>query len=112
VTDEQEPRTISRQGTARALVLLASGFAVAGAALLFFGTLVFGPALFERSNAVVLGTAAFGVFVLVSVVVANLLAARARARSLGGVVGRGCGALLGGVVVGLGVMLLLISRMA
>jgi hypothetical protein len=110
VTDEQEPRTISRQGTARALVLLASGFAVTGAALLFFGTLVFGPTLFERSNAVVLGTAAFGVFVLVSVVVANLLAVRAR--SLGGVVGRGCGTLLVGVVVGLGVMLLLISRMA
>jgi hypothetical protein len=108
VTDEQEPSTISRQGTARALVLLASGFAVAGAALLFFGTLVFGPALFEKPTAVVLSTAAFGVSVLVSVVVANLLAVRAR--SLGGVVGRGCGTLLVGVVVGLGVMLLLIAR--
>lgn len=110
MTDEGEPRTISRQGTARALVLLASGFAVAGAALLFFGTLVFGPALFARPTAVVLGTAAFGVFVLVSVVVANLAAVRAR--SLAGVVGRGCGILLAGVVIGLGLLLLVISSTA
>lgn len=104
---------MSRQGTARALVLLASGMALAGAALVCFVTLVFGPALLDRhglTGPVVLGTVAFGVTVLVTVVAANLLAVRGR--TLGTVVGLGCGTLLAGILIGLAVMLLLISNSA
>jgi hypothetical protein len=96
-----EKKTYSRVGTARALVLLASGFAVGGAALFCLFTVI----LVSR---IALPTATFGVFVLVSAVVATVLAIRAR--SLRAVVGLGCGTLLVGVVVGLAVMLLLISR--
>jgi formate hydrogenlyase subunit 4 len=111
VTEEQD--RISRRSTARALVLLASGFAVAGAAIVCFVALVFGPALLERSGStgtVVLAAAVFAVIVLVAAVVANLLAVRGR--SLRGVVTLGCGTLLAGGVVGLGVLLLLISKTA
>lgn len=113
MTDSPDRRTISRQGTARALVLLASGFAVAGAAIVCFVALAFGPAILDQhglTGTVVLATAVFGVIVLVTVVVANLLAVRGR--SLAGVVTRGCGTLLAGVLIGLAAMLLLISRTA
>ncbi len=105
--------TFSRKGTARALVLLASGLALAGAALVFLLAVVFGPALLDRrglTGTVVVATAVFGAFVLAGAVVGNLLAVRAR--STKGVVGAGCGTVLGAVVVGLAVMLLLISRTA
>ena len=103
---------ISRQGTARALVLLASVLAVAGAALLCALVLVFGGSLHRPGLAggLLAGAATFGGFALVSALVANLLAARAK--SLKAVVARGCGTLLVGVVLGVGVMLLLISHIA
>jgi MFS family permease len=112
VTDEDRT-TVSRRGTARALVLLASGLAVAAAALTFFGALVFGPALLDRhgrTGPVLLGTAAFCVFVLVAALLANVLAVRAD--TVSGVVARGCGTLLGGTVIGLAVLLILISSSA
>jgi hypothetical protein len=96
-----EKKTYSRVGTARALVLLASGLAVGGAALFCLFT-------FLLADRIALPTAAFGAFVLASAIVATALAIRAR--SLRAVVGLGCGTLLAGVVVGLAVMLLLISR--
>lgn len=105
-----QKRTFSQPGTARALVLLASALAVAGAVLVFLLALVFGSALRDLTGAVLIGTAVFGGFVLVSAVVANLLAIRAK--SLRGIVGVGCGTLLAGVVIGLGVLLLVISRAA
>ncbi|TDV41876.1 hypothetical protein [Actinophytocola oryzae] len=93
----------SRTGTARALVLLAAALAAAGALLLCLLSVF----LFAR---IAPATATFAAFVLVSAVVATLLTVRAR--SVRGVVGLGCGILLVGVVVGLGIMLLLISKLA
>lgn len=93
----------SRAGMARALVMLASGLAAGGSLLLCLLSLL----LFDR---IILATAAFAVLTLVSAVVATLLAVRAR--SVRGVVGLGCGILIVGVVVGLGIMLFLISRIA
>ena len=72
--------------------------------------LVFGSALRDLTGPVLAGTAAFGGFVLVSAVVANVAAIRAK--SVRGIVGAGCGTLLAGVVVGLGMLLLVISRAA
>lgn len=102
----------SRQGTARALVLLASVLAVAGAALLCALALIFGSSLRQAglAGALLAGTAVFVAFSLVSALVANLAAARAK--SMKAVVTRGCGTLFAGVVLGLGVMLVLISRTA
>ncbi|MFC4854305.1 hypothetical protein [Actinophytocola glycyrrhizae] len=104
-------RTFSQPGTARALVLLASALAMAGAALTFLLALVFGPALLDRqglTGTVLAATAMFSGLVLVSAVVANLLALRVR--STRGIVGVGCGTLLAGVVIGIGVLLLVIAR--
>ncbi|MFI7676096.1 hypothetical protein [Actinophytocola sp. NPDC049390] len=106
-----DKRTFSQPGTARALVLLASALALAGAVLVFLLVLVFGEALVGRLTGTVLAaTAVFAGFVLVSAIVANLLAIRST--SLRGIVGVGCGTLLAGFVVGLGACLLLISRAA
>lgn len=113
MTDEQDRSTFSRPGTARALVLLASALSVTAAAGVCFVAIVFGPTLAGRhglTGAVVLGSLAFGAFVLVSVVLANVLALRAK--SVRAVAGRGCGTLFFGVVLGLVAMLLLISRTA
>lgn len=91
----------SRAGTARALVLLASGLAAGGSLLLCLLSLL----LFDK---IILATAAFAALVLVSAAVGTLLTIRSR--SVRGIVGLGCGILLAGVVVGLGIMLLLISN--
>ena len=108
-----QKRTFSQPGTARALVLLASALALAGAVLVFLLALVFGPSLVGHrglTGTVLAGTATFAGFVLVAAVLGNLLAVRAK--SLRGIVGVGCGTLLAGFVVGLGACLLLISRAA
>lgn len=106
-----QKRTFSQPGTARALVLLASALALAGAVLVFLLALVFGSSLrADLAGAVLAGTAVFAGFVLVSTVVANLLAIRGR--STRGIVGVGCGTLVAGVLVGLGACLFLISRAA
>ncbi len=104
---------VSQVATARVLVLLASGFAVAGSLVVGLGVLLFGGPLLERNGLagpVGLGAIVFGVFVLFSVVLANVLAARGR--TLGRVAGLGCAVLLGGVLLGLALMLLLISGSA
>jgi hypothetical protein len=101
VADDRQ--TFSRAGTARALVLLAAGLSVGGAALLCLLMVVI-------ADRFVLATAAFLGFALVSATVAVLLTIRAR--SVRGVVGLGCGTLLIGLVTGLAVMLLLISSVA
>lgn len=107
-----QKRTFSQPGTARALVLLASALALAGAVLVFLLALVFGSALEAKAlaGAVLAGTAVFAGFVLVSAIVANLLAIRTA--SVRGIVGVGCGTLFAGVLVGLGACLFLISRAA
>ena len=106
-----QKRTFSQPGTARALVLLASALALAGAVLVFLLALVFGSSLrADLAGAALAGTAVFAGFVLVSTVVANLLAIRGR--STRGIVGVGCGTLVAGVLVGLGACLFLISRAA
>jgi hypothetical protein len=96
-------QTFSRASTARALVLLASALAVGGSALLCLMSIVF----VER---IVLATAVFAAFALVSSIVGTLLTVRAR--SVGTVVGFGCGTLLVGLVLGLAIMLILISNAA
>jgi hypothetical protein len=113
VTDEHERRTFSRPGTARALVLLGSALAVTAAAGVCFVAIVFGPTLAGRpglTGAVVLGSVLMFAFVLAGVVLANLLAIRAR--SLRRVVGAGCGTLFAGVVLGLATLLIVISTAA
>lgn len=94
---------ISRAGTARAIVLLAAGLAVGGAVLLCLLSFI----LFAKLAPAIL---AFGGFALVSATAAVLLTIRAR--SVPRIVGLGCGTLLTGVLIGLALMLILISRIA
>ncbi|HEX6358021.1 hypothetical protein [Actinophytocola sp.] len=96
----EDRQTFSRASTARALVLLASALAVGGSALLCLMSVVFA----ER---IVLATAVFAAFALVGAVVGTLLTIRAK--SVGKVVGLGCGTLLVTLVLGLAIMLILIS---
>jgi hypothetical protein len=105
--------TVTRVGTARALVMLAAALASGAAVLLCLVILVFGPALLDRSGltgAVVVAAIVFAVVVIVFAIVGSLLAARGR--TVGSVVVRGCGMLLTGIMVGLTVLLLLISSSA
>jgi hypothetical protein len=113
VTEEQERRTFSQPGTARALVLLGSALAVPAAAGICFVAIVFGPTLAGNpglTGAVVLGSVLMFAAVLVSVVLANVLAIRAK--SLRRVVGAGCGTLFVGTLLGLGILLVVISTAA
>lgn len=106
-------RTVSRVGTARALVLLAAALLIAVGALVCFVVLAFGPAILDRpghGTAIVLAGLAFFLAVLVSAIAAGLLATRAP--TVPAVVVRGFGTLLAGVVVGLGALLVLISSTA
>jgi hypothetical protein len=98
-----ERQTISRVGTARALVLLAAGLAAGGTLLLCLLTVIF-------VTKIAVATAVLAAFTLVSALTAILLTIRAR--TLGRIVGAGCGTLFVGVLIGLAVMLLLISRIA
>lgn len=113
MTEEPGRRTVSRLGTARALVLLAAALSFGASALVCLVVLVFGWSVLDRQNltgAVVLATAVFCLVVLVSAIIASLLAVRAG--TVRRVVGRGCGTLLAGVVAGLAALFLLISRNA
>lgn len=108
--EEEDRRTISRLGTARALVLLAAVLAFAASALGCVVVLVFGPTLLGKAGLTgpaVLAAAAGTVVVAVACVLASFLAVRAR--TLGAVLGRGFGVLLAGVVLGLAALLLLVS---
>ena len=101
--------------TARVLVLLASGFAVAGSLRgLPRGARLRRPRSSNGTGSagpVGLGAIVFGVFVLVSVVLAERRSPPGDARC-GRVAGLGCAVLLGGVLLGLALMLLLISGSA
>jgi hypothetical protein len=111
VTEEPGRRTVSRLGTARALVLLAAVLSFGASALVCFVVLVFGSSVLDKphlTGAAVLATAVFCLVVLISAVTATVLALRAR--TIGTVVGRGCGTLLAGTVLGLAALFLLISR--
>lgn len=111
--EESDRATVSRLGTARALVLLAAVLAFVISALACLAVLVVGPAFLEKTGltgTAVLATAVFCVVVLAAAVVASLLAVRAR--TVPAVLGRGFGVLLAGVVVGLGALLLLVSTSA
>ncbi|MPZ80173.1 MAG: hypothetical protein GEV28_07165 [Actinophytocola sp.] len=111
MTEEPVGRTVSRLGTARALVLLAAALSFGASALVCFVVLVFGPSVLDRpglTGAVVFASAVFCLVVLVSAITASLLAVRAG--TVRTAVGRGCGTLLAGVGTGLAALLLLISR--
>lgn len=105
-----EKPTVSRAGTARALVLLASGLTLAAGAVVCFVALIFGPVLTDRrelTTSVVLACIAFVVVILIAVVVANVLALRGRTTR--GVVASGCATLLVGAVLALAALVVLIS---
>lgn len=111
VTEELGRRTVSRLGTARALVVLAAVLSFAVSALVCFLVLLLGPAVLDRpglTGAAVLATAVFCLVMLATAIVASLLAVRAR--SVRAVVGRGFGTLLAGAVLGLAVLLLLLAE--
>lgn len=113
MADDEQRRIISRPGTARALVAVASALALGGAALVCLLTLVFGPGLLDAhglTGTVVWGAVGFCAVVLVAVVAANVLAARGA--TITSVVARGCGTLLGGVVLGVALLLLVIANTA
>jgi hypothetical protein len=106
---EQDRRTVSRLGTARALVLLASVLAFAISVLVCIAALAVGPAILkELAGTAILASVVFCLVVLVSAIAASLLAVRAT--TVRGVLGRGFGILLAGVVAGLAVTLLLLSN--
>jgi hypothetical protein len=110
---DEQPREISRVGTARALVSLAAVLAAGGAVLACVAALVVGPAMRERPGlpgALIGGTAVFAAVVLVSAIAAGILAARAR--TVRTTIVGGCGTLLAGIVIGLAALLLLISKIA
>lgn len=106
----EQRRTVSRLGTARALVLLAAVLAVA---VSLFGCLVvfvFGSAVLGRAD--LTGTAVLAAVVcctviLVAAIAASLLAVRAR--TVRAVLARGFGVLCTGGVLGITALLLLIS---
>lgn len=106
-----DERTVTRVGTARALVLLGAAISGGVALLACLAALLLGPAMHGRPR-VAASLATGGVVFLVVVVVFAILASvlAARGRTVGAVVGRGCGLLLTGMVVGLAAVLLLISR--
>ncbi|MGH3762007.1 hypothetical protein [Actinophytocola sp.] len=105
----EDRTTVSRLGTARALVLLAAVLAFAVSALGCVVVLVFGPIL-DRAG--LTGTAVLAAAVCCLVVGVFALAASLtamRARTVASVLARGFGLLLAGVVLGLASLLLLIS---
>jgi hypothetical protein len=110
VPEDEERATISRLGTARALVLLAAVLVFGASALGCLAVLVFGPSILGRTGltgAAVLAAAACCVVVLAAAIAASLLAVRAR--TVGAVLGRGFGVLLAGVLLGLAALLLLVT---
>jgi hypothetical protein len=109
--DDGSARTVTRVGTARALVLLAAVLSGGLAVLVCVAALVLGPAVLDRpglSGSLALGGVVFLVVVGIFAVVASVLAARAR--TVRTVVVRGCGLLLVGMMMALTTLLLLISR--
>jgi hypothetical protein len=105
-----EQERVSRAGTARALVLLGSALLLAGSGVITFLALVFGPVLLDRdglTGGMVVAVVAFVVVSLATIAVASLVALRAAGTRT--VVMGGCGVLLAGGVVGVGVLLALIT---
>jgi hypothetical protein len=110
---ERRSGTVTRLGTARALVLLAAVLCAGAGVLGCVAAVVLGPAILDRpdrTGALVLGSVVLAVTVLLSAAVAAVLAVRAR--TVGAVVFRGCGLLLAGMLIGLATLLMLISRTA
>ncbi len=108
--EEEDRTTISRLGTARALVLLAAVLAVGASVLGCLAVVVFGPAILGRAGltgTAVLAAAACCVVVLAGAIGGALLAVRAR--TIGAVLARGFGVLFAGVVLGLAALLLLVT---
>lgn len=104
----EDRRTVSRLGTARALVLLAAVLIFAVSALGCLAVVVLGPAILKGvAGATILGSAVCCVVVLAAGVAASLLAIRARTPRA--VLTRGFGVLLAGAVLGLAALLLLVS---
>lgn len=108
VTEEQDRRTVSRLGTARALVLLAAVLVFVASALLLLAVVVLGPGVLKDvAGSAILGSAGCCVVVLVAAIAASLLAVRAR--TVGAVLARGFGVLACGGVLGLAALLLLLA---
>jgi hypothetical protein len=107
----EDRRTVSRLGTARALVLLAAVLAFAASAIGCLAVVVLGPGILkDLAGPAILGTAVCCVVVLAAGVTASLLAIRAH--TVRGVLTRGFGALVAGGVLGLTALFLLLSGTA
>jgi hypothetical protein len=106
----EQRKTVSRLGTARALVLLAAALAVAVSLLGCLVVIVFGSAVLGRAGltgtAVLAAAVCCGVIV-VAAVAASLLAVRAH--TVRAVLARGFGVLVAGGVLGLAALALLLS---
>lgn len=100
-----EDRVVSRGGTGKALVLLAAAVLLAVSGVVCFLVLVFGP-LSGRGSPVA-GAIAYALITLVSVAGAGWVAIRARSGRRTVVVG--CGVLIVGTVVAVGVLLVLLA---
>jgi hypothetical protein len=101
---------VSRVATARALVLLGSGLLLAAGGVIAFLALVFGPVLLDRhgiTGPVVLGVVAFVAISLLAIALANLVALRSASPRR--VIIGGCGTLLAGSVLGVGVLLAIVA---
>jgi len=108
VTEEQDRRTVSRLGTARALVLLAAVLVFVASALLLLTVVVLGPGVLKGvAGSAILGAGVCCVVVLAAAIAASLLAVRAR--TVRAVLARGFGVLVAGGVLGLAALLLLFS---
>jgi hypothetical protein len=104
----EDRRTVSRLGTARALVLVAAVLAFAASALGCLVLVVLGPGILKGvAGSAILGAGVCCVIVLAAGIAASLLAVRAT--TVAAVLTRGFGVLVAGGVLGLAALLLVFA---
>ena len=106
----EDRSTVSRLGTARALVLLAAALAFAASVLAFLVIIFLGPSLPAGHGSGLLAGSVFCVVVLVTAITASVLAVSAKTTRA--VLVRGFGILLAGIMIGLAVTLVLIANVS
>ncbi|SDD26754.1 hypothetical protein [Actinokineospora iranica] len=102
---DQQP--VSRTGTAKALVLLASAALFAAGGVVCFLLVVFGPALVRGHGSPVAAAVAYSAITLLTVATAVVLAIRALTTRR--TVLLGCGTLVVGTLLAVGAMLVLLT---
>jgi hypothetical protein len=106
VTEDRS--TVSRLGTARALVLIAAALAFGLSVLAFLVIVFLGPSFPAGTGSGMVAGSVFCVIVLVTAITASVLAVLAKTTRA--VLVRGFGLLLAGVMAGLGATLVLIAN--